>query len=328
MANSARRTTLGILLVSAGLICSLPTLAQTSAWPDKPVRLVVPYSAGGTTDFAARLIAQKLTKLTGKSFFVENKTGGSGTIATQEVVRSAPDGSTLLVTDTTYAMLPLVFAKLPWDHMKDLVHITELIETPVMLTVPERSPFKTVAELVAFAKANPGKLNFGSGGPGSSTHLGAELFKSVAGVSITHIPYRGAGAAAADLLAGQIDMLVAATPTSIAQVKGGRVRALAVSGSERIPALPAVPTFAEAGLPDYKGVSWFGLATPRGTSPAIVAKLHDLVATAMRDPEVQRTFAQQGAVYRPMSVEAFGRFVNQEIVIWAQVGEKAGVKPE
>lgn len=307
---------------------SSQSFSQPAVWPDKPVRLVVPYAPGGTTDYAGRQIGQKLTELTGKSFIVENKSGGSGTIGTLDVARSNPDGYTMLVTDTTYAMLPVAFAKLPWDHKSDLIHITEIIETPVVLVVPASSPFKTLAELISFAKANPGKLNFGSGGSGSSTQLAAEVFKTEAGVSITHIPYRGAGAAASSLLAGQIDMLITAAPTAIPHITSGRTRALAITGKDRLQILPEVPTFSEAGLPSFNIVNWFGLAAPKGTPPAIVNKIRDLVAEAMKDPNLRNNFAKQGAAFNEMSVETFGNFVNSEIVKWSEEGNKAGVKPE
>lgn len=322
--RSNRRVALAALVA----LSSSAAWAQTPTWPDKPVRLVVPYSAGGTTDYAARQIAQKLTDATGKSFFVENKTGASGTIATQEVVRSAADGNTLLVTDTTYTMLPLAFAKLPWNHRSDLVHVTGIIETPVVLVVSEKSPFKSLKDLVTYAKANPGKLNFGSGGPASSTHLAGEVFKEEAKIFLTHIPYRGAGAAMSDVMAGQIDLLITAAPTALPQIKGGRVRALATTGDKRLLALPNVPTFAEAGLPSFKVVNWFGLAAPKGTPTAVVEKLHDLVAKAMTESAMRDNMLQQGAAYRPMTVQQFGEFVNKEVTAWAEAGKRAGVKPE
>ncbi|KRC78635.1 Tripartite tricarboxylate transporter family receptor [compost metagenome] len=299
-----------------------------AAWPDKPVRLVVPYSPGGTTDYAARQVAQKLSETTGKTFIVDNKTGASGTIATQEVVRSAPDGSTFLVTDTTYAMLPLLFSKLPWDYRNDLVHVSEIIETPLVLLVPEKSPFKTMGDLIAHARANPGKLNFGSGGQASSTHLAAEMFKSDAGVTLTHIPYRGAGAALADVMAGQIDMLITAAPTAIPPVQGARVRALAVTGDVRLQTLPDVPTFAQAGLASYQVVNWFGLAAPKGTPAPIVDRMNRLVAQVMQEPGMRETMARQGAQYRPMSVAQFGDYVRQQESLWADVGKRVGIKPE
>ena len=312
-----------------GMTC-LPVQAagDAAAWPDKPVRLVVPYSPGGTTDYAARQVAQKLSEATGKTFIVDNKTGASGTIATQEVVRSAPDGSTFLVTDTTYTMLPLLFAKLPWDYRNDLIHVSEIIETPLVLLVPEKSPFKTMEQLVAYARAHPGKLNYGSGGQASSTHLAAEMFKSEAGISLTHIPYRGAGAALADVMAGQIDVLVTAAPTAIPPVQGGRVRALAVSGDARLATLPDVPTFAQAGLPSYQVLNWFGLAAPKGTPPAIVDKMNRLVSQVMSDPAMRENMARQGAQHRSMTVGEFGGYVQQQVLLWADVGKRVGIKPE
>jgi tripartite-type tricarboxylate transporter receptor subunit TctC len=299
-----------------------------AAWPDKTVRLVVPYSPGGTTDYAARQVAQKLSEATGKTFIVDNKTGASGTIATQEVVRATPDGSTFLVTDTTYTMLPLLFSKLPWDYRTGLVHVTEIIETPLVLLVPEKSPFKTMDALIAHARANPGKLNFGSGGQASSTHLGAELFASDARIALNHIPYRGAGAALTDLMAGQIDVLVTAAPTAVPPVQGQRARALGVSGAKRLPALPDVPTFAEAGLPVFKAVNWFGLAAPKGTPKHIVDTMNRLVNQVMSEPAMQETMARQGARHRPMTVDGVNTYVWQQVDLWADVGKRVGIKPE
>ena len=312
------------LLAVAAALAWVPAHAADDAanWPDKPVRLVVPYSPGGTTDYAARQVAQKLSEATGKTFIVDNKTGASGTIATQEVARSAPDGSTFLVTDTTYTMLPLLFSKLPWDYQNDLVHVSEIIETPLVLLVPEKSPYKTMDALIAQARKAPGTLNYGSGGQASSTHLAAEMFKSEAQVSLTHIPYRGAGAALSDLMAGQIDLLITAAPTAIPPVQGGRVRALAVTGATRLAALPDVPTFAQAGL------NWFGLAAPKGTPPAIVNKMNQLVTQVMSEPAMQENMARQGARHRSLPVAQFGAYVQDQVRLWADVGKRVGIKPE
>lgn len=308
---------------------ALPPLCATAAdWPAKPVRLVVPYSPGGTTDYAGRQVAQRLSELTGKTFIVDNKTGASGTIGTQDVVRAPADGSTFLVTDTTYTMLPLLFARLPWDHRNDLVHVAQIIETPLVLIVPQASPFKTLDELIGYAKAHPGKLNFGSGGQASSTHLAAEVFKNEAGIALTHIPYRGAGAALADVMAGQIDVLVTAAPTAIPPVQGGRVRALAVSGDSRLEALPQVPTFAQAGLPSYQVLNWFGLAAPKGTPDAIVQRMNRLVDQIMNDPAMRQQLVAQGARHRDMSAAQFGEYVDQQVTLWADVGRRVGIKPE
>ena len=320
--------TLRTILMAAGLgFTQLMGLAQ-SAWPDKPVRIVVPYAPGGTTDYAARQIAQKLTEQTRQTFYVENKAGASGTIGSDMVAKAAPDGYTLLTNDTTYAMLPSLFAKLPWDHASGLVPVTTLAQTPVVLVVGANSPFKTLKELVDHAQKNPARLNFGSGGAGSSTHLAAELFKKEGKLFITHIPYKGAGDAMLGVMSGQVDLLITASPTAIPQVKGGKIRALAVTGDKRLPGLPDVPTFKEAGLRGYTVTNWFGLAAPKGTPPAVIDKLQGEVKKALADPALRERFAQQGAQPGGMSPADFAGFVRQETLIWGAVAKLAGVKPE
>ncbi|MDD0812850.1 tripartite tricarboxylate transporter substrate binding protein [Curvibacter sp. RS43] len=316
-----------LLPVTLATALCMPLSAQPS-WPDKPVRIVVPYAAGGTTDFAARQVAQKLTEQTGKSFFVENKTGASGTIGSNFVAKSAPDGNTLLTNDTTYAMLPSIFKKLPWDHASDLIPVTTLAITPVVLVVPAQSPFKTVAELIAFAKAHPGQLNFGSGGAGSSSHLSGEVFKKEARVFMTHIPYKGAGDAMLALMGNQVDVLITASPTAIPVAKGGKVRALATTGDKRLSSLGAVPTFKEAGLPGFSVMNWFGLAAPKGTPAEIVQKLQQEVAKAMMDPGLLERFSQQGAQPGGLPNAEFAALVKKEISTWSSIAQAAGVKPE
>lgn len=315
------------LLAATLMVAATTAMAQTS-WPEKPVRIIVPYAPGGTTDYAARQIAQKLTEQTKQSFFVENKSGASGTIGTDLVAKSAPDGYTLLTNDTTYAMLPSLFAKLPWDHSTGLIPVTTIAQTPVVLVVSASSPFKTLQELVAFAQKNPGKLNFGSGGPGSSTHLSAELFKKEGKLFIAHIPYKGAGDAMLGVMSNQVDLLVTASPTAIPQVKGGKIRALAVTGDKRLASLPDVPTFKEAGMRGYTVTNWFGLAAPKGTPPEVVSKLQAEVKKAMSDPALRERFAQQGAQPGGMGPGEFSEFVKQETLIWGAVAKIAGVKPE
>ncbi|QHJ01355.1 tripartite tricarboxylate transporter substrate binding protein [Xylophilus rhododendri] len=299
-----------------------------AAWPDRPVKIVVPYAAGGTTDYAARQIAQKLTEQFGQSFYVENKAGGSGTIGTQYVAKAPPDGSILLANDTTYTMLPGQMAKLPWDHAADLLPVTTILQTPVVLVVPVASPFKTLQELLAFARKNPGKLNFGSGGAGSSTHLQAAVFDSEAKVEITHVPYKGAGEAMLGLVANQVDVLITATPTALAQVRGGKARALAVTGAKRLPAMPEVPTFAEAGLPSYTVANWFGLAAPRGTSAQVIEKLQQAVVQALADPALRERLAQQGAQPGGIATEAFAAQIREETRLWTAAARAAGIQPQ
>ena len=314
------------LAVAATFIHSL-AIAQT-AWPDKPVKLIVPYAPGGTTDFAARQIAQKLTEQTGKSFFVENKAGASGLIGTDVVAKSPADGATFQINDTTYAMLPHLFKKLPWDHGKDLIPVTIIAQTPLVLVVSEKSPYKTMQELVAFAKKNPGKLNYGSGGVGSSTHLGGELLKDAAKIDATHVPFKGAGEAMLNVVSGSVDFLVTAAPTAIPQVNGGKIRALAVTSPARIATLANVPTTAEAGLKDFNATNWFGIAAPKGTPQPVIDKLYSEVKKALASPDLAKRFADQGAEPGGISPAEFQTFVKAETERWGKIIRAAGVKPE
>jgi len=301
--------------------------AQTT-WPEGPVRLVVPYAPGGTTDFAGRQIAQKLTEQTGKSFFVENKTGASGTIGTDLVAKSKPDGSTWQVNDTTYAMLPHLFKKLPWDHATDLVPVTTLAVTPLVVVVGSNAPYKSAQEFLEFARRNPGKANYGSGGIGSSTHLGAELLKQSGHLFITHIPYKGAGDAIRGVMSGEVDILVTAAPTAIPAVAGGRVRALMVTSPKRLPSLPDVPTTAELGLKGFNASNWFGLAAPKGTPQAIIDKMQSEVKKAFSAPELLKRFTDQDAEAGGMPVADFQKMVRDETQRWGQLIKAAGVQPE
>ncbi len=301
--------------------------AQAQNWPDKPVRLVVPYAPGGTTDFSARLVADRLSQLTGKSFFVENKAGASGTIGTVMVAKSAPDGTTFLVNDTTYAMLPSLFSKLAWDHANDLVPVTTLAVTPVVLVVAANSPFETAQELFEFARKNPGKLNFGSGGNGSSTHLSAEVLKKEAKLFVTHIPYKGAGDAMVGLLSNQVDLLITAAPTAVPQVKGGKIRALAITGDKPLPGLPGVPTFKSAGLPGYKVTNWFGMAAPKGTPKDVVDKMQATVSKALAEPAVVERLQAMGAQPGGMPSAEFANFIRSETKLWGDISKASGVQP-
>jgi tripartite-type tricarboxylate transporter receptor subunit TctC len=299
--------------------------AQTN-WPEQPVRLVVPYAPGGTTDFVARQIAQKLTEQTGKSFYVENKAGASGTIGTDFVAKSKPDGATFQVNDTTYAMLPHLLKKLPWDHANDLIPVTTLATTPLVVVVAANAPYKTAQELLSYARAHPGKLNYGSGGVGSSTHLGAELLKQHGKMFITHIPYKGAGDAMLGVISGQVDILVTAAPTAIPQVKGGKIRALMVTSAKRLASLPDVPTTAELGLKGFAASNWFGLAAPKGTPNAIIEKLHAEVKTALGTPDLAKRFAEQGAELGGISPSEFLKFTRAETQSWGQIIKSTGVE--
>lgn len=312
-----------------GIFCfTFSNLIMAQSYPDRPVKIIVPYSAGGTADFSARQIAQKLTEQTKQSFFVENKVGASGTIATNYVAKAAPDGYTLLANDTTYAMLPSLFKTLPWDHANDLEPIAVITQTPVVLVVPENSPFKSLSSLIAYAKVNPGKLNYGSGGAGSSTHLSAEIFKQVAQIDASHVPYKGAGEAMLAVLSGQVDFIITAAPTAIPQLQGGKIRALAITGSKRLPTISSVPTFKEAGLPGYVVSNWFGLAAPKGTPTAIINKLAAEVKKGLADPELKERLAKLGAEPGAVTPAEFKKFIQKETLAWGAAAKQAGLTAE
>jgi len=292
------------------------------------VRLIVPYPPGGTTDYAARQIAQALSLQTGKTFYVENKAGASGTIGADSVAKATPDGSTFLVNDTTYAMLPHLFRKLPWDHANGLVPVTNIVDTPLVVLVGAGSPYRTVKDLVDAARRTPDKLTFGSGGVGSSTHLGGELLEQHGKLALTHVPYKGAGEALLGVVSGQVDVLVTASPTAIAQVKGGKVRALLVTAPQRLSALPDTPTSAEAELKNFTATNWFGIAAPKGTPQPTVDKMRAEVRRALQSPELIARFNEQGATVGGMSPAEFQAFVRNQTQEWGRVVKAAGVQPD
>jgi tripartite-type tricarboxylate transporter receptor subunit TctC len=313
------------MLALAGLALAGPALAQ---YPDKPVKVVVPYAPGGTSDFAARLTATKLAEATGKSFIVENKTGAGGRVGYETGARAEPDGYTLVASDTSYAMMAGLYSNLRWDHANDLVPVTVTAETPVVLVVSKKSGFTALGDLIAFAKANPGKLNYGSGGPGSSTHLAGELFNKVAGVKIQHVPFRGAGDAVNAVLSGTVEVLIAAPPTVVGHVKAGSMAALAVSSDRRTDALPEVPTSAEAGLPAFRVSNWFGLMAPRGTPAPVLAWVRDQVAKALASDDVKARLAAQGAVGVGSTPAEALRTMRDDTVLWTDTIKAAGITLE
>lgn len=310
------------------VLCAAASYAQAQSWPGRATKLVVPYPPGGTTDYAARQIAQALSAQTGRSFYVENKAGGSGTIGADLVAKAEPDGTTFLVNDTTYAMLPHLFRKLPWDHAEGLTPVTSIVDTPLVVLVGVGSPFRTAQDLIDAAQRSPGKLTFGSGGMGSSTHLGGELLKRNGKLALTHVPYKGAGEALLGVVAGHIDVLVTASPTAIAQVRGGKVRALLVTAPQRLAALPDTPTSAEAGMREFNATNWFGIAAPKGTPQAIVDAMHREVKRALSSPEIAARFSEQGATVGGMPPAAFGEFVRRQTRDWGAVVKAAGVQAE
>ena len=314
-----------LLVAAIGLAIVAPAMA---AYPDKPVRIVVPYAPGGAVDVVARKVAQKLSEQTGQSFFIENKPGASGTIGAQAVIRSAPDGYTLLALDNTFSLLPFVFKKLPWEGELPLVPIAVSAYTPVLLLVNSDSKYKDLASVIAEAKANPDKLTYGTGGNGSAPHFSAEAFQQAAGVKLSHIPYKGAGEAVTGLVGAQIDLVLLSTGSVASQMKASKVRALAASGNKRLSSFPNVPTFAEAGLPGFGIVNWSGLSAPPGTPKDIVARLNAEVKKALESADMKAFLATLSAEPGGGDPEAFAKLMKDENARWAAVAKKVDIEKQ
>lgn len=314
-----------LLVAAIGLAMVAPAMA---AYPDKPVRIVVPYAPGGAVDVVARKVAQKLSEQTGQSFFIENKPGASGTIGAQAVIRSAPDGYTLLALDNTFSLLPFVFKKLPWEGELPLVPIAVSAYTPVLLLVNSDSKYKDLASVIAEAKANPDKLTYGTGGNGSAPHFSAEAFQQAAGVKLSHIPYKGAGEAVTGLVGAQIDLVLLSTGSVASQMKASKVRALAASGNKRLSSFPNVPTFAEAGLPGFGIVNWSGLAAPPGTPKDVVARLNAEVKKALESADMKAFLATLSAEPGGGDPEAFAKLMKDENARWAAVAKKVDIEKQ
>ena len=299
------------------------------AYPAKPIRMVVPFAAGaGSNDIMARLIAQKLSESFGQQVVVDNRPGASGIIGCDIVAKAQPDGYTVLMMSLTLAVNPSLFRKLPFDSERDFAPVTMVASAPLMLVVHPSVPAKSVAELVAYAKANPNRLNFGSGGPGATPHLAGEMFKLLAGVQMTHVPYKGGAPALADLVGGQIQLMLENIPGTLPFVKAGKLRALAVTDAKRSPAIPDLPTLDEAGLKGYELVGWNGLFLPRGTATPVVTKLYSDTRQALLLPDIKERLAQMGAEGVGNTPAQFAAFIKAEIAKWAKVVAAAGIKAE
>jgi tripartite-type tricarboxylate transporter receptor subunit TctC len=310
------------------LALALCLVSVGSSAQQRPLRVLVPFSAGGASDTYSRLAALKITEQTGRPVLVENRTGAGGRISWEAVAKSAPDGTTAGLIDATYAMLPGLFDKLPWDVATDLVPAAMVCQTPFVITVGAQSKMNTLSELIAEARARPGKLNFGSSGIGGVNHVVTALFLHDARIDLTHIPYKGMGDAVVALQAGQIDLIVTASPTALGPVKGGKAKALAVSTAQRSPAFPGVPTAAESGVPDYVVTNWFGFAFPKGTPKEIVDALYRDVQRAIASPDVRERLAAQGAEPSTFTPEEFARFLKEDTRRWADIIRASGIKVE
>ena len=318
-----------ILLLTLALFTASSHAADPPYPDNKPIRLIVPAAPGGGADFVARILGQKLGEALGQTVVVDNRAGASGTIAADNTAKASPDGHTLLIGQSTSIVIaPHMYAKLGYDTLRDLVPITLVAQLPNILVVHPSVKALSVKELIALAKARPDLLNYGSSGNGAPSHLAGEMFKSAAGVGMVHVPYKGAGPAVDDLLAGQIQLMFAPIVAVLPQVKAGRLRALAVTSSARSAAAPEVPTLAESGLPGYEISSWFGLFAPAGTPPAVVDRLYRESAKALQSADVRERFAQEGAEPMGSTPAEFGGYVKSEFAKYGRIVKGIGIKAE
>ncbi|CAM3401881.1 tripartite tricarboxylate transporter substrate binding protein [Bordetella sputigena] len=314
------------LLAAAGLCALAAPLAASAAYPDRPITLIVSAAPGGTTDIAARLIAQPLAKALGQSVVVENKPGASGSIAAQAVSRAAPDGYTLLLQYSGYQVItPLITQGLNWDPIKSFAPVANILSAPQVVVVRPTLPIKSMKELVDYAKAHPGELNYASSGNGSLQQVATELLNQMAGIKTTHIPYKGTGPALADLLSGAVDMTITTPPPLLGQIAAGKLRPLAVTGKTRLESLPNVPTAAEAGYPDLLVSSWFAMYAPAGTPKDVIGKLSGEIEKIMKTEEFRKKAAEQGAEADFMGPEQLGKYTQDELVRYKTVVEKAHI---
>jgi len=300
-------------------------VAQT--YPSKPVRLIVAFPAGGGSDVVGRILAQKLGERLGQQMVVENRAGAGGSIGTEVAVRSAPDGYTLALGSTSeIAINPAVYTKLSYDTVRDLVGVAPVASTPMALLVHPALPVGNVKDVIALARSRPGQINYSSAGNGSTTHLAAEIFRSAASVELVHVPYKGAPPALADLVGGQVHMMISTLPAAMSLVQAGRLRTLAVTTAKRAESMPAVPTMQEAGLPGFDVEYWYGIFAPSALAKDLAGRLHNEIAQTVRAPEVVANLAKQGAAPMSMSPAEFAAFVKVEVGKWGGAARAAGVK--
>ena len=302
--------------------------AFAQSWPSRPVHYIVPFPPAGATDILARIIADKISGPLGQPVVVENRPGAAGNVGTEMVVKSAPDGYTMLQGTAAQPISETLYTKLGFSFEHDLAPVAMIALVPNVMVVNPSVPATTVKEFIALAKSKPGQINFASSGSGTSIHMSAEMFKMITGVDIVHVPYKGSGPALTDLMGGQVSVMWDNLPSSMPFIKSGKLRALAVTTTKRFPALPDVPTMQEAGVPGYDAAGWFGILMPKATSKEIVKRLNGEVNKALALPDVKEKLALQGSEPTPMTPEELGAFIHNEVVKWAKVVKASGAKVE
>ena len=308
--------------------CQIAAHAQDAAYPNRPIKMLVGFGAGGGTDIAARIMAQKMSEIIGQSIVVENRTGASGMIAAEDEAKSAPDGYTLMMgSQTTYAVAPNLYRKVTLDAAKEFAGVAMTGASPLVLVVNRSFAAQSVKDVIAMAKADPGKINFGTGGLGTTPHMTAELFQYTAGIKMVHVAYRGEAPAINDLLAGQIPLMFANLSAVMGNLKAGTLRALAVTGAHRSPSAPDIPTVAEAALPGFEAETWWGIVAPAGTPPAILAKLNAAARNALADDDTKKRFADLGMTNGGSSPEELDAYIKSEIAKWSKVIKDANIQP-
>ncbi|MDB5804783.1 MAG: hypothetical protein JWN73_2105 [Betaproteobacteria bacterium] len=321
--------TAGLALAAGALAFSGGANAAGAAdWPERPVTLVAPFAAGGTVDIVARIVGQQLTQDLGKSFIVDNRGGAGGTIATSMVAHSAPDGYTLMVHHMGFAFNATLYTKVNYDARRDIVPVALVGATPNALVVTNSLPVKDVKEFLALARAKPGTINYGSGGPGSAGHLPMELLQSVDHIKLEHVPYKGSGPALVDLMSGQIQAMLLTMPAVMPYLQSGKLRAIATSGKKRSPALPNLPTLEEAGVKGFEYAPWYGFFAPAGTPAAILDKLHDSINKVVTEPAIAAKLGGQGIEVQPVSRQQFAEMVDADIARWGKIIKGLNLKGE
>jgi tripartite-type tricarboxylate transporter receptor subunit TctC len=318
-------TRLGLAILAAAF--ALPALAQNQAdkgWPDRPVKIVVPFGPGGPADVYARILGQALTEQFGQQFIIDNKPGAGALIGTEVVAKSAPDGYTLLMMSNTHTTNETLFTHKPYQLMRDLVPVSPVNSSDLVMVVHPSVPAKTLQEFIALAKAQPGKLSYASSGPGTPYHMAGELFKAMSSTDILHVPHKSSGEARNDVMGGHVQMMFDAVTTMKGAIDAGEVRALGTTGLQRSAILPNVPTIAEAGVPGYEATIWLGIMAPKGTPPDIVNRLNAEIAKVVATPKIRDAWAAQGAVPMTMTPAAFGEFLEKDIAKWAKIVKISG----